>query len=199
MSEPVAQEVRSLVKAAWWLVLLRGIFAVIFGILVLAWPGATALAIIVVYGIFAIADGIVEIALGLGAAGRPDNRWLLLLQGALSIIAGVVALVWPGVTAVVALYVIAIYAVVVGIIEIGGSVQLRRDGLNRWWYHLLSGGLAVVLGLILLIGHPVRGILALLWVLGVIAIVNGLALLAAAFVARRDLRELETAATGNAA
>lgn len=191
MTDPVAQEIRSAVKVTWWLVLLRGIFAVIFGVLVLAWPAATALAIIVIYGIFAIADGLIEIALGFGLAGRPERRGLLFLQGVLSIVAGVIALVWPGITAVVALYLIAIYAIVIGLVELAGSFQLRREGIKRWWYHLISGALVVILGLILFIGHPVRGILALLWVLGILAIVSGVSLIAGAFIARKDLRELD--------
>ena len=182
-------EARSMLKTLWWLVLLRGILAILFGIAVLAWPKATVVVFLVLFAVFSLLDGILEIMMGVQAKGE-RGRWLSFLQGALAIIAGIIAVVWPSITAVVLLWLVALWAILSGVMEIAGSLEVRRLGQARWWWHTVAGALAIVLGAILLFGNPVRGILAILWAVGVLAIASGIALVIAALIARRAVNEL---------
>ncbi|WP_353510211.1 HdeD family acid-resistance protein [Intrasporangium sp.] len=178
-----------MLKTLWWLVLLRGILAILFGIAVLAWPKATVVVFLVLFAVFSLLDGILEIMTGVQAKGE-RGRWLIFLQGALAIIAGIIAVVWPSITAVVLLWLVALWAILSGVMEIAGSLEVRRLGQPRWWWHTVAGVLAIVLGAILLFGNPVRGILAILWAVGVLAIASGIALVIAALIARRAVNEL---------
>ena len=148
-------EARSVLKTLWWLVLLRGILAVLFGIAVLAWPKATVVVFVVLFAVFSFLDGILDIVLGVQAKGE-RGRWLIFLQGALAIIAGIIAVVWPSITAVVLLWLVALWAIFSGVMEIAGSLELRRLGQPRWWWHTVAGVLAIVLGAILLFGNPTQ-------------------------------------------
>ncbi len=185
-------EARSVLKTLWWLVLLRGILAVLFGIAVLAWPKATVVVFVVLFAVFSFLDGILDIVLGVQAKGE-RGRWLIFLQGALAIIAGIIAVVWPSITAVVLLWLVALWAIFSGVMEIAGSLELRRLGQPRWWWHTVAGVLAIVLGAILLFGNPTSGILAILWAVGVLAIASGIALIIAAVITRRGINELDRA------
>ena len=118
-------EARSILKTLWWLVLLRGILAILFGIAVLAWPKAAVLVLVALFAIFSLLDGILDIVLGVQAKGE-RGRWLIFLQGALAIIA--IALAWPDITAIVLLWLVAIWAILSGAMEIAGSLELRRLG-----------------------------------------------------------------------
>jgi uncharacterized membrane protein HdeD (DUF308 family) len=189
-------EARSILKTLWWLVLLRGILAILFGIAVLAWPKATVVVFLVLFAVFSILDGILDIMMGVQAKGE-RGRWLVFLQGALAIIAGIIAVVWPSVTAVVLLWLVALWAILSGAMEIAGSLELRRLGQPRWWWHTVAGVLAIVLGAILLFGNPTRGILAILWAVGVLAIASGIALIIAAVIARRAVSEHYRATEGD--
>ena len=185
-------EARSVLKTLWWLVLLRGILAVLFGIAVLAWPKATVVVFVVLFAVFSFLDGILDIVLGVQAKGE-RGRWLIFLQGALAIIAGIIAVVWPSITAVVLLWLVALWAIFSGVMEIAGSLELRRLGQPRWWWHTVAGVLAIVLGAILLFDNPTSGILAILWAVGVLAIASGIALIIAAVITRRGINELDRA------
>ena len=186
-------EARAMLKTLWWLVLLRGILAILFGIAVLAWPKATVVVFVALFAIFSLLDGILDIVLGVQARGE-RGRWLIFLQGALAIIAGIIALVWPSITAVVLLWLVALWAIFSGVMEIAGSLELRRLAQPRWWWHSVAGVVAIVLGAILLFGNPVRGILAILWAVGVLAIASGIALVIAALISRRSINELSRTA-----
>src|ERR1700752_775067 len=108
----------------WWLMRLRGLVAIIFGILAFAWPGLTLAVLVILFGAYAIVDGV----LGLISAFRGDthHRVLLALEGVVSVLAGIVAFVWPVITAFVLLYIIAFWAIVTSVIEIIAAVRLRR-------------------------------------------------------------------------
>ena len=126
-------EARSVLKTLWWLVLLRGILAILFGIAVLAWPKATVVVFVVLFAVFSLLDGILDIVLGVQAKGE-RGRWLIFLQGALAIIAGIIAVFWPSITAIVLLWLVALWAILSGVMEIAGSLELRRLGRPRWWW-----------------------------------------------------------------
>ncbi|WP_020667032.1 HdeD family acid-resistance protein [Amycolatopsis nigrescens] len=159
----------------WWLTAIRGVLAILFGLMALVWPGLTLLALVVLFGVFTLADGILLTVSALFAGDRLAHRGTAILAGVLGIAAGIVVLVWPGMTALVLLVLIAVWGVVIGFVEIGGAFAYRAQrGLE--WSGLLRGVLVLVLGLLLLF-LPVSGAIAIAWLIGVFAIAAGVALL----------------------
>ena len=166
----------------WWLLLLRGIAAIVFGVLTFAWPGITLLTLVLFYGAFALVDGV----LALGAAimgGAAAPRWWLAIVGVLGIGAGIVTFVYPGVTALLLLLFIAGWAIAMGIFEIVGAIRLRKEIDNEWWL-IASGAMSVIFGLILIF-QPRTGALALLFVIGIFAILHGITLVALSWRLRK--------------
>jgi uncharacterized membrane protein HdeD (DUF308 family) len=157
----------------------RGLLAVVFGVLVLAWPDITVLALALVFAAYVLADGIGLIISGSGASG--GRRWSYVLAGVVGVIAGLAAAFWPGVTVLVLAVWAGAWAVVTGVLEIAAAV--RREDSGRWWT-ALAGVLSIIAGLFILI-WPAIGALALATVLGIYALAAGLALLWAAWQARR--------------
>lgn len=172
-------------RHGWWLVLLRGVLAVIFGIMALVWPGITVLALVLVWGVYAVADGVAEIGIGIrGAEGLSTaGRWILVILGVFGVVAGIVAFVWPGITALVLAYLIGIWAIIIGIGEISAAIRLRKE-IDNEWLMALSGLLAVVLGLIIVIA-PGAGVLGLVTLIAWFSIAWGITLVMLAFRIRR--------------
>jgi uncharacterized membrane protein HdeD (DUF308 family) len=160
------------VRAVWWLVLLRGVLAVLFGLFALFAPGSALLALVFVFGAYAVLDGITAVAAGLRHR-RQEAHWVWhLVEGVISIVAGVVAFAWPGVTALVILYLVAFWSVFTGVSEIMESFAMRRRGSATWGWMLAAGALGVLLGIVL-VAAPGAGLLTLLWLVGVYAVVFG--------------------------
>jgi uncharacterized membrane protein HdeD (DUF308 family) len=160
----------------WWAFALRGLVAVLFGILAFVMPGITLAVLVLLWGAFAFVDGV----LSLISAFRitQDHRWGLLLEGVAGIAAGILTFVWPGITALVLLYIIAAWALITGVLEIVAAVRLRRVINNEWWL-ALTGILSILFALVLIVS-PGTGALALVWVIGAYAILFGLLMLALA-------------------
>lgn len=159
----------------WWAVALRGLVAIIFGILTLVAPHITLLVLIIYFGAYALVDGILAVYLAI--RGRDNLRhwgWLL-FQGIVGILIGILTFRWPGVTTFVLLAFIAAWAIITGISEIFEAIELRRV-IHNEWAMILSGVASVLFGLILII-FPASGILALIVVVGIYAIIFGLLLL----------------------
>jgi uncharacterized membrane protein HdeD (DUF308 family) len=161
----------------WWVLTVRGVLAVIFGVLAVIWPGITLLVLAVMFGIFALADGISAIVATFGAPA--GGRSLLVFEGAVGIIVGLLALFWPGATALAIVLLVAIWAIVTGISEIVTALQMRKEIRGEWMY-VLFGVLSVVFGLIVLLS-PVSGVFAVAWLIGFSAIGFGIAAIAASF------------------
>lgn len=172
-------------KLAWWMILARGVVAIAFGILLLTDPVDTLRAFIWVYGIFVIVDGAVAIAYGMGIFGRTNHRGLVIARGLLAIAAGVVAVAWPGLTALAVLVLIGIWALVVGVVEIGEAFSLRDAHYRRWYLALVSGVAYVLLG-ILIFASPESSALALTWLIGVFTIAAGITILFASIHTRGE-------------
>ncbi len=174
----------------WWLVALRGIAAILFGVLAFVWPGITLAVLVILFGAYALVDGI----LGLIAAlrGETQHRLALALEGVVSVVAGLVAFVWPGLTALALLYIIAFWAIVTGALEIFAAVRLRRIITNELGL-IIGGVLSVLFGIVLLVA-PGAGALAVVFLIGAYAIVFGIALLGLAW----RLREHSQTAPGGA-
>ena len=154
----------------WWLVLLRGICAIIFGVLTIMWPGLSLLTLVLLYGVFALFDG----GLAIGAAimgGAPAPRWWLALIGVLGIAVGAITLMWPGITGIVLLYFIAGWAIAAGVFEIVGAIRLRKEIEGEWWL-IATGILSVLFGMLILM-FPGAGALGIAFAIGWFAIVYG--------------------------
>jgi uncharacterized membrane protein HdeD (DUF308 family) len=168
----------------WWVVALRGALALLFGILALVWPAITIGALVLLFGAYALVDGVFALGTALFGGARAEGRrpWLI-LEGVVGVAAGIVTFVWPGVTALALLWVIAAWALVTGVLEIATAIRLRRE-LRGEWLLVLSGVLSVIFGIVLVV-RPGAGALALIWVIGIYAILFGLMLLVLAFRLRR--------------
>lgn len=161
---------------SWWALVLRGIAAILFGVLAFVWPAITLTALVFLWGAYALVDGIFALAAGIKTYGENKRWWVLLLEGLLSIVAGVLAFVIPGITALVLLILIASWAIVTGVFEIAAAIQLRKY-ITGEWLLALAGVASVLFGLALLF-NPLAGALAVVWIIGAYAIVFGVLLIA---------------------
>jgi|SRR5882724_5733601 len=172
----------------WWALAIRGVAAVIFGIIAFALPRVTLTALIFLFGAYAVVDGVFAIIAAVNASGKFKRWWALLLEGILGIIAGIIASVMPGITALVLLYLIAIWAVLTGGFEIGTAIRLRKE-IPGEWLMVLSGIFSIVFGVLLAL-FPGPGAVAVVWWIGTYAMLFGALLLALAFRLRSWTREL---------
>jgi uncharacterized membrane protein HdeD (DUF308 family) len=174
-------------RHGWWALALRGLAALLFGLLTFFWPGITLIVMVFLFGGYALADGIFAIAASLKS--RESKRWwVLLIEGILSVIAGVLTFAWPGITLLILLGLIAGWAIVTGLLEIVAAIQMRKYITNEWLL-VLSGVASLLFGVLLLI-NPGIGLLTVAWIIGAYAVVFGVLLLALGF----KLRGLERAA-----
>ena len=168
----------------WWLLALRGLAAMVFGVLAFVWPGITLWALVLLFGAYMLVDGIFAIVAAVRAAGREARWWLLLIEGVLGVLAGLVAALWPGLTALALLYFIAAWAIFTGILEIAGAIRLRRE-IEGEWALGLSGALSLLFGVLLVVIPAPAGLLSLVWLIGAYALAFGVLLLVLAFRVRR--------------
>ena len=154
----------------WWLLVLRGACAILFGVFALAWPGVTVGALLLLFGAYAFADGVLAVVAAL--SGRASTPWgALLLEGLVGLGAAAAALFFPGVTAIVLLYLIAFWAILTGILEIAAALQLRKEIDGEFWLGL-AGAASILFG-VLLVLFPAQATLTLVWLIGSGAIVIG--------------------------
>lgn len=182
-----------LVSRYWWVVLLRGLLAIGFGIVALVWPGITILALVIVFGAYALVDGVLDVVMAIGGKGPDKARlatgsrvWLAVL-GLIGIGAGVVAFAWPGITAVALLWIIAFWAILGGIAQLAAAWRLRAELTNEWLW-VLAGLLSIALG-VLLIAQPAAGAIALVLWIGIFAIAWGVTLVVLSFRIKRSAPE----------
>jgi len=157
---------------------LRGIAAIIFGVLAFAWPGVTLLTLILFYGAFALVDGVLAIIAAI-TGGAPGPRWWLAIVGLLGIAAGLLTFLMPGLSALVLLFFIAGWAIATGVFQIMGAIQLRKE-IDNEWFLILGGIISVLFGIGVMLA-PGAGALALIWVIGAYALIIGVLLVALAF------------------
>jgi uncharacterized membrane protein HdeD (DUF308 family) len=181
----------------WWAVALRGVAAILFGVLALVWPGITVFALVIVFGAYALVDGAFTLLAAFGnrdgGRTRGSRAWLF-ARGITGILTGIIAAVWPGITALALLWVIALWAMVTGVFDIVAAFQLRKE-MRREWLLALSGALSVVFG-VLLVAWPAAGVLTLVVLIGIAAIAFGITLLMLGLRLRRERRH-DPAAAGH--
>jgi uncharacterized membrane protein HdeD (DUF308 family) len=179
----------------WWAFVIRGIVAIVLGVLAFVSPGATLVALIAVFAAFAIFDGILAIAAGISVDGSP--RWMFILGGILGIVIGVLTINRPDITAVALVLLVGVWAIATGVAEAVAAYSFR-DVLENEWLLAISGIVSVAFGA-LLIFAPGDGILALLWLIGIYAIAAGILYIAAGLRLRsvhEKLQPLEKAMGG---
>jgi len=187
-STGAGQPILPVLSRNWWALALRGLAAIVFGVLAFVWPGITLWALVLLFGGYMLVDGIFAIVAAVRAAGREARWWLLLVEGVLGVLAGLVAFLLPGITALALLYLVAAWAIFTGILQIVGAVRLRRE-IEGEWALILGGVLSVIFGVLLAV-LPGPGILALVWLIGAYAVVSGVLLIVLAFrVRNRDEAE----------
>jgi uncharacterized membrane protein HdeD (DUF308 family) len=185
VSSPAGRGVLRTLGRNWWALALRGVAAILFGVLAFAWPGITLFVLVLFFGAYMLVDGIFAIVAAVRAAGEEDRWWLLLIQGILGVLAGLVAFFWPGLTALALLYFIAAWAIVTGIMEIVAAVRLRQE-IEGEWALGLSGLLSVIFGVLLVVLPAPAGLLSLVWLIGAYAVATGVLLLILAFRVRSE-------------
>lgn len=163
----------------WWVVALRGVAALLFGLGALLWPGLTLAVLVLLFGAYALADGLFAIVTGIATRREQERWWMMLLAGVASVLTGVLTLLWPGITALVLLYCIAGWSMVTGILQIAAAIRLRREIEGEWLLGLAGVG-SLIFG-ILLVTLPGPGALALIWLIGAYALLYGILLLVLAF------------------
>jgi len=166
-------------KLNWWLLALRGLMAVLFGVLAFTWPGATLITLVWLFGAFALVNGILSLVLAAKTPKGYPKVGSLIFGGLLGILAGLLAFVMPGITALGLLILIAAWAIVTGIMELMAAVRLRKI-INNEWLLVLAGIASVTFGVILLF-QPAAGALALIWLIAAWALLSGILLMILAF------------------
>lgn len=156
----------------WWVFLVRGIFAIAFGVMAFAWPGITILTLVLLYAAHAIIDG--ATALGLAFSGHVPGRawWAMILVGLVGILAGIGTFVWPGITVAILLAFVAMWAILRGIFEIVAAIHLRKHIENELMLGL-AGVASIAFG-VMLLAWPAAGLITIAWLIGANALVFGI-------------------------
>ena len=175
----------------WWLYAVRGLVAVIFGVVALIWPQQTLQALVLVFGAFALADGILSVFAGLRSAPYFNRWWLILLEGVAGILVGLMAFFWPAITGLALVFLIAAWAMVTGILEIVAAIEFRRVITDEWM--LVLGGLLSILFGVLLFVFPGAGAVSIIWLIGIYAILFGISEMIFAFRLRGLWHDFESA------
>ncbi len=170
----------------WWVVALRGVLAVLFGIAALAVPSATMLALVLIFAAYSLIDGIFGVVMAVHGA-RAHERWgVLLLNGVLGIVIGILAAMWPGLTVLVFVLMIAIWALLAGGLLFAAALSLHIS--HGRWLLVFGAVISLIYGLVLL-ASPLIGALVLTWWLGAYALIFGGSLIGLAFWLRRHRGE----------
>jgi uncharacterized membrane protein HdeD (DUF308 family) len=163
----------NLLARNWWLVEIRGVAAIAFGILAFLWPGLTLLVLVTLFAAYVLIDGFaLLISLARGEPSTRGHRWSVALMGILSVGVGIATVFWPGITALALLYLVAFWAITLGIVQVVVALRLRQEIAGELW--LVIGGLLTALFGVFLLAFPGTGLLSLVLIVGAWAIVFGI-------------------------
>jgi uncharacterized membrane protein HdeD (DUF308 family) len=176
-----------LFKRAWWMLVLRGAAGLLFGCFALFWPGLTLALLIAMFAVYALVGGAAAIVAAIQHRFTRTDWWVPLLFGLCSVAAGVIAVLAPGITALVLIVVMGANAIVTGVFDLIAAVRLRKRGRNAWMLFLI-GILSAVFGIVVLL-YPGAGALALVWMVGTYALMIGALLFVLGITARGWLRD----------
>lgn len=167
----------------WWAFALRGALGILLGLAAFLFPGITLGALVLLFGAYAVVDGVLAVVAGVRAVEHRERWGVLLFEGGAGIAAGVLAFVWPALTALVLLYLVAAWSIIRGVLKIVAAIRLRRTIRGEWLLGL-NGAFSMLFG-VLLIAMPAMGLLTLVWLVGAYAGLVGVLLLGLAFRLRR--------------
>jgi uncharacterized membrane protein HdeD (DUF308 family) len=159
----------------WWAVALRGVIAILFGVVALVLPGLTLEILVLFFGAYVLVDGLFAFIAAFTNRGGHESWWVLLLEGLLGIAAGLITIFHPGLATLVLIYIISFWAIVTGVLEIVAAVRLRKE-IQGEWLLALSGIVSMAFGFLLLL-FPAAGALTVTWLIGLYAILFGVMLL----------------------
>ena len=175
----------------WWALALRGVAAVLFGLIAFLMPGVTLAALVLLFGAYSLVDGVFSIIAGIRAAERHERWWPFALEGLLSIVVGVIAFLMPAAAAFALLFVIAAWAIITGVLRISAAIRLRKE-IRGEWMLILNGALSVILGILMVIFQG-AALVTLIWWLGAYAVIWGITLITLAFRLRAHRNRLGSA------
>jgi uncharacterized membrane protein HdeD (DUF308 family) len=173
----------ALLARNWWAVLLRGIAAIIFGVIALLLPGVTLASLVLVFAIYMLVDGVLDIVSAIRAARRQERWGLLVLEGIVDLLAGAFAFFLPHLALLTFVAIAAVWALISGGLMFASAFRLNREHGKVW---LIVGGVASVVWGALLLAFPISGLLVLTWWLGAYAFVFGVSLIILSFRLRRQ-------------
>ena len=163
----------------WWVLAIRGIAAILFGVGAFLWPDLTLAVLVLLFGAYTLVDGVFAVIAGIAARKEQQRWWMMILEGLAGIVVGILTFVIPGITALVLLYLIAAWSIVTGVLEIAAAIRLRKE-IKGEWVLILAGIASVIFGVILIL-FPGAGALAVIWLIGSYALVFGVLMLVLAF------------------
>jgi uncharacterized membrane protein HdeD (DUF308 family) len=163
----------------WWQIALRGFIALIFGILVLAWPGVSLFIFAIIFGAYVFVDGIFTLVAAVNYKAGAGRRTWLFIRGIAGIIVGLITFFWPAITALALVIIIAAWALVTGVMELIFAFRANQDSAIRWMF-AISGILSLILGALMLV-QPLLGALVIMWIIGAYAVLAGILLIILGF------------------
>ena len=175
-------EIKTLFAGRWWALVLRGIVAILFGVMAFTWPHVTLATLVLLFGWYALIDGIFSLVSAFGGHRAREDRWLLALEGIVGLWAGIVTLRAPAITAMVLVFFISIWAMATGFLRIAAAIRLRKEISGEVWL-ALSGVLAILFAVMLMF-RPLLGALSLIWVIAGFAMILGITLIMLGFELR---------------
>lgn len=166
-------------KNHWWQVAIRGLVALLFGILLLAWPGVGLFLFAIFFGAYAFVDGIFTLVAAVSYKGSSGQRAWLFVRGIFGIIVGIITFFWPAITELALIFLIGAWALVTGIMELNFAFRSVRETGAKWLF-AVSGILSIILAILLLV-RPIAAIIAVIWIIGAYAVMAGILLIILGF------------------
>jgi uncharacterized membrane protein HdeD (DUF308 family) len=189
VAQELALNLAGILSRHWWVLLGRGAAAIAFGLLAFAWPSLSLAALVLLFGAFCLADGLMAAWTAVASRRHQENTWLLVVGALLGIGIGLLTMFQPSVTALALLFYIAIWAIATGILQVLTAIRLRQEIRNEWM--LALAGLASLAFGALLLARPAAGALAALWLIASYAVLLGTLLVVLALEVRSAAGRIE--------
>ncbi|HTM50792.1 MAG TPA: HdeD family acid-resistance protein [Bryobacteraceae bacterium] len=180
---------RPLMAWNWWTLTIRGLVAILFGVFTFFWPAVTLTVLALLFGAYALVDGIFNVVSAVRGGPDQERWWVILLQGVISLGAGLLTAFWPAITVLALIYVLAAWAILTGLLELAAAVKLRQY-ITGEWLLALAGVASVVFGLLLIV-QPFAGAIVVAWWIGAYALIFGAILIGLSFRLRAWSRSVE--------
>ena len=196
LSSNTAADFPGLAKKIWVFAIVRGVLAIIFGLIALFAPIATAIVLAILIGVFAIVTGVFDIIEAIRHRGS-SSMVLRIVLGAVSILFGILVLIWPGISLAILVIMVGVWAIVTGILQVMSSVRHRAIPDSGWVWGIIGGALTILFGIVVLI-WPRTGLVAIIWIIGIWAVVWGITLIVLGVQLRKAARTIEAGASPTA-